>query len=265
MDDFYSTRGLRKNPSSNANANQERQQRPPAPNPNGILDKPNQQQRSTNMDDQYMAEILQRYGDADEAARRQWSQFQQTHQQPQAYFETDVSTSSIKSTSTFAVFIKQTIVHEKQQLLRCGVHALNNLFQTRQLFTHEDLDGIVYEFDRRYANNDYGTTWVGDYDLRILIEAINRKGHPVRQINYRNGEPLQQLPWDTYFGLLMNINGAHWFTIKRINGVYYNLDSTFARPSRLGPKEALVKYLIYLIENFKDVYIFVVSSRTHGS
>lgn len=106
---------------------------------------------------------------------------------------------------------------------------------------------------------------MGDYDLRILIEAINRKGHPVRQINYRNGEPLQQLPWDTYFGLLMNVNGAHWFTIKRVNGVYYNLDSTFRRPSQIGSKEALVKYLIYLIENFKDVYIFVVSPQTHRS
>lgn len=137
---------------------------------------------------------------------------------------------------------------------------MNNLFQIRQLFTHEHLDAIVYEFDRRYGGNDYGMTWVGDYDLRILIEAITRKGHRVRQINYRNGESLPDLPWDTYFGLLMNINGAHWFSIKRINEIYYNLDSNFPRPTRIGQKDALVNYLIYLIQSFKDVYIFIVFS-----
>ena len=38
-------------------------------------------------------------------------------------------------------------------------------------------------------NNDYGTLWIGDYDLRILIEAINRCGYQVRQINYYHSEP----------------------------------------------------------------------------
>jgi josephin len=140
---------------------------------------------------------------------------------------------------------------------------LNNLFQVPKLFTHEYLDGIAHEFDKRSINNDYATLWIGDYDLRILIEAITRRGHPVRQINYFTGEPLQNLPWDTYFGLLLNLNGAHWFTIKNINGLYYNLDSTFPKPSQIGLKDALVSYLIHLIQQFKNVYIFTVLQETN--
>ena len=122
---------------------------------------------------------------------------------------------------------------------------------------------IVREFDKRNTNNDYGISWVGDYDLRILIEAITRQGHPVRQINFYNGEPLQNLPWDSYFGLLLNLNGAHWFTIKNLNGIYYNLDSTFSKPSQIGKKDALINYLIHLIGKFKNVYIFTVSQQTN--
>ena len=95
------------------------------------------------------------------------------------------------------------------------------------------------------------------------MEAITRHGHQVRQLNFYNGETLQTLPWDTYFGLLINLNGAHWFTIKRINGVYYNLDSTFSRPSRLGPKEGLIHYLLQLIGQFQNVYIFTVLQQTN--
>lgn len=49
------------------------------------------------MDDRYVAELLQRFGDADEAARKQGTQFEQTHptqqfrEQPQENFGTGVS------------------------------------------------------------------------------------------------------------------------------------------------------------------------------
>ena len=73
---------------------------------------------------------------------------------------------------------------------------------------------------------------------------------------------LQSLPWDSYFGLLINLNGAHWFTIKNLNGIYYNLDSTFRKPSQIGHKDDLVRYLIRLIQKFKNVYIFAVLQQT---
>ena len=105
---------------------------------------------------------------------------------------------------------------------------------------------------------------MGDYDLRILIEAITRCGYQVRQINYYHNE-LQNLLWDSYFGLLINLNGAHWFTIKNLNQIYYNLDSTFRKPAPIGQKDDLVRYLIRLIQKFKSVYIFTVLQQTNHS
>ncbi len=157
----------------------------------------------------------------------------------------------------------QPIYHEKQRLKRCGLHSLNNLFQIPKLFTNHHLESIVHEYDKRKIFNDYRTLWLGNYDLRILIEAINRCGFNVRQINIYHGEAIDQLPWDSYFGLLINLNGAHWFTIKNLNGIYYNLDSTLRKPIEIGQKQDLIQYLIRLIQRTQTVYLFVVSEQTN--
>ena len=157
----------------------------------------------------------------------------------------------------------QPIYHEKQEFLRCGIHSLNNLFQIPHLFTHEHLETIIREFNKS-SNHDYSQFWIGDYDLRVLIEAIKRCGFNVRQINFYNGESLQDLSWDSYFGLLININGNHWFTIKNLQGVYYNLDSTLSKPAQIGSKTDLVSYLIRLIHRFRSVYIFIVFQQKNS-
>ena len=108
--------------------------------------------------------------------------------------------------------------------------------------------------------NDYATLWIGDYDLRVLIEAVTRFGYLVQQINFYDSG-LKDRPWDHYYGLLINLNGCHWFTIKNLNGIHYNLDSTLSRPAKIGEKNELVNYLIRLIYKFRQVYLFAVFSR----
>ncbi|CAF1175186.1 unnamed protein product [Rotaria sordida] len=193
--------------------------------------------------DRHYAILLQLYGDTDEWARQQQPQQKQQQQQ---------SKNIIKHTP---------IYHEKQRLMRCGLHSLNNLFQIPKLFTPHHLESIVREYDKRKFFNDYRTLWLGNYDLRILIEAINRCGFDVRQINIYNGESIYNLPWDSYFGLLINLNGDHWFTIKNHNGIYYNLDSTLRKPIQIGQKERLIQYLIDLIHKTRTIYLFVVSQQ----
>ncbi len=144
--------------------------------------------------------------------------------------------------------------------MRCGLHSLNNLFQTPKLFTHNNLETIVRKYDKRTFFNDYRTLWLGNYDLRILIEAINQYGYNVRQIDIYQGESLDQLPWNSLFGLLINLNGAHWFTIKNLNEIYYNLDSTLRKPKQIGDKNDLIHYLNRLIHRTRTVYLFVVTS-----
>ncbi|UJR29075.1 hypothetical protein I4U23_010289 [Adineta vaga] len=205
-------------------------------------------------DDRYYALLLQQYGDGDESARKRQGEYRQQPSPPSAPPQQQ-STEKDK---------KQVIYHERQEFLRCGIHSLNNLFQIPHLFTHKHLDAIVHEFDKNSYNNDYGRFYIGDYDLRVLIEAIKRCGYYVRQVNFYNGESLQHLPWDSYFGLLININSNHWFTIKNLQGIYYNLDSTFSKPSQIGSKNDLVNYLIKLIYKFRNIYIFTVSQERNS-
>ncbi|CAF1220259.1 unnamed protein product [Adineta steineri] len=186
---------------------------------------------SVQHDDFHYATLLNAYGDADEWARKQ------------------------------KLITNQPIYHEKQRLMRCGLHSLNNLFQIPKLFTNHHLESIVREYDKRKLFNDYRTLWLGNYDLRILIEAINRCGFNVRQINIYHGESIDKLPWDSYFGLLINLNGTHWFTIKNLNGIYYNLDSTLRKPIQIGQKHNLIEYLFHLIHRTQTVYLFVVSQQ----
>lgn len=142
--------------------------------------------------------------------------------------------------------------------MRCGLHSLNNLFQIPKLFTRHHLETIVKEYDKRKLFNDYRTLWLGNYDLRILIEAIRRCGFDVRQVDLYGGESLADLPWNRYFGLLVNLNGTHWFTIKNLNGIYYNLDSTLRKPVQIGQTRDLINYLCRLLQRTSSVYLFVV-------
>ena len=106
--------------------------------------------------------------------------------------------------------------------------------------------------------NDFGKFYFGDYDLTVLIDALKHFGFRVQQINYLDFEIFRQSHWDSYFGILMNINRHHWFSIKRINEIYYNLDSQLTKPMFIGKKDDLIRYLIDLIQTNSHVYIFAV-------
>ncbi|CAF4338482.1 unnamed protein product [Rotaria sp. Silwood2] len=254
LDDFYNGKELKNkfNQNSNEKIEKNRSQPTPTQNSNKFNANNNRKQQVVEDNDLYYAQLLHHYGDADESARKYRSEGQHNQQLQQFQQPQQFQQQPRENTKTGPIY------HERQEYLRCGVHALNNLFQIPHLFTHEYLDNIVHQFDKRHENNDYGRLWIGDYDLRILIEAIKQRGHAVQQINFFTNEPLQNLPWDSYFGLLINLNSEHWFTIKSINGIYYNLDSTFKKPSAIGQKHNLVNYLIFLIERFKSVYLFAV-------
>lgn len=138
---------------------------------------------------------------------------------------------------------------------------MNNLFQIPKLFTRHHLEQIARKYDKRIVFNEYATLWLGNYDIQILIEAINSCGYNVRQIDFSRGESLSTLPWDTYFGLLINLNGSHWFTVKNLNGIYYNLDSTLRKPFQIGHRDRLIEYLNRLIYHTRKVYLFVVNQQ----
>lgn len=54
----------------------------------------------------------------------------------------------------------------------------------------------------------------------------------------------------------------HWIAIRRIDGIFWNLDSKLNAPLRIGDDNALLSYLsIHLQSNDKELFI-VVNAET---
>ena len=74
------------------------------------------------------------------------------------------------------------------------------------------------------------TKW---YDKRKGIEGINLEEYYGLIVNQ----------WQPPFLWVFRPLSRHWFAIKRINGVYYNLDSKLDRPQPFASEEDVRKFL----------------------
>lgn len=170
---------------------------------------------------------------------------------------------------------KPELYHERQRLQLCALHSLNSLFQ-KQIFTKKTLDDIVERFDKSWCWNEYSSFITGNYDLRIILEALKQYGYVVRAIDPE--ESLNIFPFQDCFGLLLNIPlktsyfdrlpvirsfskpGRHWFTIKSIDGqMYYNFDSKNSKPELIGDQTALIE----LLKTYPcaQTYIYIILSE----
>lgn len=114
----------------------------------------------------------------------------------------------------------------------------------------------MHQYDRSNSSYHHDS---GDYEYRVLLSAIEQHGYFVQQIHIDRDPTLKSFPWDSFFGLLLNRNGRHWFTIKRFEGIYQNLDSSLSRPEHIGDKTELIYYLTFMIECGYKMYIFAVT------
>ncbi|XP_021715490.1 josephin-like protein [Chenopodium quinoa] len=150
--------------------------------------------------------------------------------------------------------IKSGIYHERQRLQFCLLHALNNLFQEKVAFSRTDLDGIAEELnlgDPTPVNwnpisvvfKPHHNLFTGNYDVNVLIAAIERKGKNIVWHDRRNGASsisvLDGSEDDGLMGIVLNIpvkrygglwKNRHWVSLRKINGVWYNLDSDLKAP-----------------------------------
>lgn len=71
------------------------------------------------------------------------------------------------------------------------------------------------------------------------------------------------VPSDYKFGFVVfPFRRRHWIAIRRIDGIFWNLDSKLNAPERIGGDNALLSYLnIHLQSNDKELFI-VVSAET---
>ncbi|KNA22938.1 hypothetical protein SOVF_029290 [Spinacia oleracea] len=150
--------------------------------------------------------------------------------------------------------IKSEIYHERQRLQFCLLHALNNLFQEKDAFSRVDLNGIAEELNLddptpvkwnpiSVVFKPHHNLFTGNYDVNVLIAALERRGKNVVWHDRRNGAGsiaslegsedglmgiVLNIPVRRYGGLLKN---RHWLTLRKIGGIWYNLDSDLKAPT----------------------------------
>ena len=151
-------------------------------------------------------------------------------------------------------FQRKVVYFEKQSNDRlCGLHCLNNLLQG-PYFDVGILSEIGIQLDREearltgvQAQNNVDDD--GNYGVQVLERALNMYGAKVRllkkrlAISYVAGKNTQAE------ALIFN-SSTHWYAIRKINGIWFNLNSTNSLP---GPEIISDFYLSAFIQGAEDI------------
>jgi len=148
----------------------------------------------------------------------------------------------------------------------CGVHCLNTLLQANA-FNEVDLAQIAHELDRRerevmaeggITSEDYlkfvaadsqNVSDEGNFSIQVLAEAL--KMYSVTPKPWRNGQSEPHLQ----SAFICNLR-EHWFTIRRLGGQWYNLNSLASTPEKITDfylsaylgQLSTEKYTIFVVE-----------------
>jgi len=118
------------------------------------------------------------------------------------------------------------VYHEKQVLGYCAKHALNALFQ-REEFTIKELDKICKILKVQYGNsrlfNPHKSILpIGNYDINVIMWALDTRGKEIQWFDNRHLENLDTLDTDTLFGIIINkgnegtVYTKHWYTLRPV-------------------------------------------------
>ncbi|CAH2086862.1 unnamed protein product [Euphydryas editha] len=167
---------------------------------------------------------------------------------------------------------KPQIYHEKQVKELCALHALNNLFQTRNTFSKSELDTICSRLSPNvWINPHRSMLGLGNYDINVIMAALQKKGCEAVWFDKRKDPGCLDLsnicgfilnvPSDYKLGFVMlPLRRRHWITIRQIQGNFYNLDSKLDSPQLIGRSSDLIAYLKEQLDS-KEKELFVVVSK----
>jgi ataxin-3 len=129
--------------------------------------------------------------------------------------------------------------------LMCGVHCVNALLQGKAMnnsgpyYNEVTLANIALELDakekalmsehgetadlRKYLKEESGNVAEnGNYSIQVISEALSRLGGltitSVEAVADKSSLPKED-------GFICN-SSSHWFTIRQVDGIWYNLNST---------------------------------------
>ncbi|KAJ4903232.1 Josephin-like protein [Raphanus sativus] len=155
------------------------------------------------------------------------------------------------------------IYHERQRLQFCLLHSLNNLFQDKDAFTREGLDSISEELGTDGPCQETWTplsllvkphhnTLTGNYDVNVMIAALEGKGKSVEWHDKRRGAYSINLGADTLMGIVLNVpvtryvglwRSRRWVVMRKIDGVWYNLDCDLTVPQPFRDEDEVKGFL----------------------
>eukprot|EP01084_Bolivina_argentea_P037255 68883_1 len=138
------------------------------------------------------------------------------------------------------------IYHEHQSSQLCARHCLNNLLQG-PYFTEFDLSKIALDLDKEEqqllaSDGDSGglLEWLktnkqsqnvsddGNFSIQVLRRALDNLGLKIYHWGNKEISDAQAHP-ENETGFICNLQ-AHWFSVRRIGGQWYNLNSLSGLP-----------------------------------
>eukprot|EP01062_Namystynia_karyoxenos_P056298 TRINITY_DN47262_c0_g1_i1.p1 TRINITY_DN47262_c0_g1~~TRINITY_DN47262_c0_g1_i1.p1 ORF type:complete len:232 (+),score=58.92 TRINITY_DN47262_c0_g1_i1:84-698(+) len=163
--------------------------------------------------------------------------------------------------------------HETQSLQRCLVHTVNALVQTPR-FTPAEFDEFCEELNKvgenRFFNPHRSILHLGNYDANVL-EWVCSKHLNCDTYWVRTQEKLAAGLHDPDLkGVVVNVPSGgllgfcgcqHWFCVRPVGGVWFNLDSKLKNPRQLGDAEAAQRFLTPLLTQHRNHVIIVAENR----
>eukprot|EP00727_Mastigamoeba_balamuthi_P008191 m51a1_g3994 hypothetical protein (199) ;mRNA; r:503537-504418 len=143
--------------------------------------------------------------------------------------------------------------HERQKLMLCALHAVNNLLQ-RQQFTKDDFDMIAANLTLAHRTrtpqllakmSTHQIAFLGQYDVNVIEAALDTIDCDVRWHDRRTdvAELTAMLSGRRIVGAIANVKhglfGKHWVALRRARPqsypcVWYLHDSRLASPVLVG-------------------------------
>ncbi|XP_022752659.1 josephin-like protein [Durio zibethinus] len=167
------------------------------------------------------------------------------------------------------------IYHERQRLQFCLLHSLNNLFQQKDAFTGASLNSVAEKLVLDDPSKEIWTPFslvfkphhnsvTGNYDINVLIAALEGKGKTLIWHDSRNGASAIDLNDGMLMGIVINVpvrrygglwKGRHWMALRKIDGVWYNLDSDLQEPQCFKDCGEVREFLEYIISHDGQVLL----------
>ncbi|CAI0475578.1 unnamed protein product [Linum tenue] len=151
------------------------------------------------------------------------------------------------------------------------------LLQQKDAFTRPSLNSIAEKLILDDPNKQGWTpfsvvfkphhnAFTGNYDINVLISALEEKGKTVVWHDRRNGASTIDLenPQGSLYGIVLNVpvrryvglwKGRHWVAMRKIDGVWYNLDSDLRHPVAFEDSEEVRGFLDYVIGHGSEVLL----------